>query len=119
MNYSRMSYKPNNDSNRYDAYKPDQKTTNDSSSGIGLQHKTYDSASKQQDRFQNETSYKATYNNSHTEGSGKKHSNSINDYKNQNDVKSFNEYKQIRSVEEYQNKGYQGRYDREATANIG
>ena len=47
MNYSRMSYKPNNDSNRYDAYKPDQKTANDSSSGIGLQQKSYDSASKQ------------------------------------------------------------------------
>ena len=119
MNYSRMSYKPNNDSNRYDAYKPDQKTANDSSSGIGLQQKSYDSGSKQQDRFPNETSYKATYNNSYTEGSGKKHSNSINDYKKQNDVKSFNEYKPIRSLEEYQSKDYQGRYDREATTNIG
>ena len=71
MSYSRMSYKPNNnDTKQYDGYKPESKIPNESLSGTGYNPRPYDSGSKQQDRFQNETNYQPSYLNNHTEGSG-------------------------------------------------
>ena len=116
MSYSRMSYKPSNDTNKYDAYKPESTTPNESLTGTGLNSRPYDSASKQQDRFQNETNYQQSYLNKNTDGSGQQHSSSIPDYKAQTE----NNYDyQRKSIEDYQAKQYQGRYDREATTNLG